>query len=64
MHDILEQNGECIFENELKSILKLCKVCRIKDKQYFKTCQYVGVKTPGEKIGIDILEIEPEVKYW
>ncbi|MGL5709134.1 MAG: reverse transcriptase domain-containing protein, partial [Aeromonas sp.] len=45
-------------KSQIRRILKKCEVCLKKDKQYKKTCYYVDVEKPGDKLGIDILEIK------
>ena len=43
--------------NELRSILGNCLVCKRKDIKRNSSCNYVEVTKPGDRLGIDILEL-------
>jgi hypothetical protein len=61
MKELLKENVN-ISENLLKKYLNECFDCKLKDKKIKKTCNYVEVNEPGERIGIDILQISPKEK--
>jgi hypothetical protein len=56
MKDV-ERMGHSINEKELSEILKCCDVCIKKDRQKVHTCHFNETTYPGEKIGVDILDI-------
>ena len=57
--DNLKRLGISVPEHKLIEILKECRVCMRKDRQYAKTCCYLEMKGPGEGVGVDILNIGP-----
>jgi hypothetical protein len=56
LNEIISQ-GIVISKNELDKILSSCMVCKKKERKIGKTCEYVNIKKPGERIGVDILEL-------
>lgn len=58
----LSKGGIIISANKLSEILNKCEVCSRKDKLKLKTCQYIAVEKPGDRVGIDILEIKANDK--
>lgn len=55
--EYLRERGIEISNKRLSKILGTCMTCKIKDKKIKITCKFVEVEKPGEKIGIDILEL-------
>lgn len=53
----LIKSGFIITSERLKKILQEFLICKMKDKKYGKTCIYVQSEAPGDKIGIDLLEV-------
>jgi hypothetical protein len=47
INQTLNNMGIIISRANLKKLIKRCRICSQKDKQYIKTCQYVNVKEPG-----------------
>jgi hypothetical protein len=43
----------------IRKVLKRCVICKKNDKQVIRTCQYIETTRPGERIGVDMLEISP-----
>ncbi|MGL5708503.1 MAG: DDE-type integrase/transposase/recombinase, partial [Aeromonas sp.] len=56
----LKERGIQISTNKLGKILTGCELCQRKDEKIGKTCNFIEVKKPGEKMGIDICEIGPK----
>ena len=46
-----------ITEKALRKTLKKCVVCARKDKKYGKSVHFVETQQPGERVGIDLMEI-------
>lgn len=42
---------------EIRNILKQCEICNRMDRKTGKSCIYVKTSKPGERVGIDLLEI-------
>jgi hypothetical protein len=53
----LAKIGIMISRERLTDIIRKCLTCCIKDKKNIKTCNFVETNFPGEKVGIDILEL-------
>ena len=51
-----------ISSKKLKEIYESCEICKRKDKKRYKTKGFVETYYPGEKVGIDILQIGPKEK--
>jgi hypothetical protein len=54
----LKQKEIEISNKKLKAILDKCEICKRKDKIISKSCIYIKVDKPGEKIGMDIMEFD------
>ncbi|MGL5706922.1 MAG: reverse transcriptase domain-containing protein [Aeromonas sp.] len=62
LNEELKQLNINISQTKLLNILSNCIVCKRKDTKRGKTCKYISVLKPGEKIGIDILHLDQKIK--
>lgn len=60
--DDLEKETNLKFsKNKIRNVLKRCLTCKKKEKQVNKTCKFIETFYPGERIGIDLLEVTKNV---
>lgn len=57
IYDLLRKNETNIKLTKAKEIIDSCMTCKRKDVKIGKSCNYVLTERPGEKIGVDLLEI-------
>lgn len=52
------KDGIHVSKNNIDEILNDFLTCKMKDTQSLKTCQYIEVKKPGDRVEVDMLEID------
>lgn len=57
LKEIILKQGYYVTQTNVDDVLKKCIVCCRKDKVSGKSCKYIIVNKPGDRIGLDILEI-------
>jgi hypothetical protein len=60
----LLEKGLKVTKKEISNALEKCEIYVKKDKQYIKTGSYVEVENPGDRVGIDILELKKKDKIF
>ncbi|KAG0440539.1 hypothetical protein DMUE_1669 [Dictyocoela muelleri] len=58
IYNICKTENSLITKRLIRKALKCCKECCLTDKKYVKGSNFVKTKLPGERIGVDILEIK------
>jgi hypothetical protein len=58
----LNRKGINISERNLRNIILKCKVCLHKDRKNYKAKGFVETNFPGEKVGVDLMEINSNEK--
>jgi hypothetical protein len=53
----LNDEGIIATKEYINKVITGCEICQRKDKKINKTCNFVEVSKPGDRIGMDVLEL-------